>query len=256
MATLCAPNPFVHSNEVNALDSEERAQIVVQDQSDRRGNESAVFASPKSQPPRDPTSPVVFVSDSYVAEALPEDGPDSPEREYFMRCIVIGENNTGKHSILSANFGEEYHQIPEKPATDLLMKTKKVFKTTKKYHFWVQTLGAHNSAAKQAIWKTYYKCANAFIFVYDTTNKETFDALEKAVIEVQKVVPKDKFFGILVGTKSDMHVHRQVDFEDAMDFKKKYNFGHFIQTCTEVEEENAQILPRLDAKLKKTFEEI
>jgi len=257
MATLCAPNPFAHFQCLDFTDfDEERVHIEVQDLSNQRATESTAYSSPKSQPLRDRSSPAVFISDNYISEALPADGPDAPEREYFMRCVVIGENNTGKHALLCANFGEEYHQTSQKPLTDLVMKTKKGIKTTKKYHFWVQTLGASNSAAKQAIWKTYYKCANAFIFVYDTTNRESFEALEKAVKEVQKAVPKEQFFGILVGTKGDMHVHRQVDFEDAMEFKKKYNFSHFIQTCTSVEEETPQIIPRLDSKLKKTFEEI
>jgi hypothetical protein len=260
MATLSAPNPFAHSFGTESFYRvpehnvhTPRAQLVAQDQSDPKRSEA--FTSPKSQPPRAPSSPAVFVSDNYVVDALPKITADAPARDYFMRCVVIGQNDTGKHAILSSNFGEEYHQDCEKPVTDLLMKTKRVFKTTKKYHFWVQTLG-NTSAAKEAIWKTYYKAANAFVFVYDTTNKESFEALEKAVQEVLKVVPQEKFFGILVGTKNDMYVDRQVEYEEALDFKSRYNFSHFIETCSSVEEDTPQLLPRLYAKLKLTFEEI
>jgi len=178
----------------------------------------------------------------------------APEREYFIRCVVLGSKNAGKYSLINANLpGSTKPQ--QKNDVDLVMKQKVSFKTTRKYHFWVQTLG-ETSEMKEALWKTYYKWATAFVFVYDITNKESFEALEKAVQSVLKVVPREKFFGILVANKSDLQHEAVVDQNTANEFKEKYNLSHFVETNSSNESENALLLSKLDRKMKLTFEAI
>jgi len=204
-------------------------------------------------PPRE-NSPAVFVPEPVddILGAIDDD----VEREYFMRCVVIGGENTGKHSLVNANFSEELVQAPHKNGADLLLKTAVRSRTTKKYHFWVRSLSDNDTATKEAIWSAYYKTANTFVFVYDTTDKKSFEALEKAVRNVLQVVPQDKFFGALVGTKNDLYTQREVDYDAVVDFKRKYNFSHFIETNSSIESETPQMLPRIDSKLKLTFESI
>jgi len=210
------------------------------------------FVPQQSQPPRE-NSPAVFVPESCVDDNLGAID-DDVEREYFMRCVVLGAKNTGKHTLINSNFSEDSRKS-ENAGVDLMMKTSIRNRTTKKYHFWVNTLG-DNSATKEAIWKTYYKSANAFVFVYDITDKKSFEALEQAVRSVLQVVPQDKFFGVLVGTKNDRYAEREVDYEEAANFKLRYNFSHFIETCSSIETETPQMLPRISAKLKLTFESL
>jgi len=205
-------------------------------------------------PPRE-NSPAVFAPEPFVEDTFGAID-DNVEREYFMRCVVIGGENTGKHSLINANFSEELVQTPAKTSADLLLKTAVRSNTTKKYHFWVRTLGDNDTATKEAIWNTYYKFANAFVFVYDTTDKKSFEALEKAVRNVLQVVPQDKFFGVLVGTKNDLYTQREVDYDAVVEFKQRHNFSHFIETNSSIESETPQMLPRIDSKLKLTFESI
>jgi GTPase SAR1 family protein len=179
---------------------------------------------------------------------------EASEKEYFIRCVMLGAENTGKHTLINASFPGSVKPYP-RTSVDLFTKEKVQFKTTKKYHFWTRTLG-ETSETTEAIWKTYYKWANAFVFVYDTTNKESFEALENAVESVMRVVPREKFFGILVGTKSDLSQEKAVDSKLALDFKQKYNLNHFVETNSSIEKETAQMLQKLDAKLKLTFEAI
>jgi len=179
---------------------------------------------------------------------------ESPEREYFIRCVVLGAGNTGKHTLINSNLPDS-NNFKKSDGVDLLMKTKVQFKTTKKYHFWVRTLG-ETSQTKEAIWKTYYKWASAFVFVYDITDKESFKALEEAVKSVLQVVPREKFFGILVGNKNDLDKEAEVVYDEAVNFKQRYNFSHFIETNSSIEKEAPKLLPRIDSKLKLTFESI
>jgi small GTP-binding protein len=176
------------------------------------------------------------------------------EREYFMRCVVLGSTNVGKHSLI-ANLSEEQKQPRYRTGVSLVLKECMHLKTTKKYHFWMRTVG-EASETKDAIWKTYYKWATAFVFVYDISNKESFEALENAVKSVLEVVPQNKFFGILVGNKNDLSKQRAVDYNEAVNFKQKYNLMHFIETNSSLEKQNSQMMARLDSKLKLTFESI
>jgi small GTP-binding protein len=176
------------------------------------------------------------------------------EREYFMRCVVIGSINAGKHSLI-ANLSEEHKKLEIRTGVNLVMKTSMHLKTTKKYHFWMRTVG-ETCETKDAIWKTYYKWATAFVFVYDLTNRESFEALENAVKSVLEIVPQNKFFGILVGNKNDLSKQRAVEYNEAVNFKQKYNLNDFIETNSSIEKQASQIMPRLDTKLKLTFESI
>lgn len=207
----------------------------------------------ESQPPRN-NSPAVFASESCAAVPSVVADPDAPEREYFMRCVVLGSENTGKHTLIGSNIAENLEEQP-KTGANFLAKTAVSYKTTKKYHFWIRTLG-DDSATKEIVWKTYYNWATAFVFVYDITNKESFEALKKAVASVLEVVPREKFFGVLVGNKNELQGQRQVSYDEAVDFKLQYNFNHFIETCATIEKDTPQMIPRLDAKLKLTFESL
>jgi len=214
----------------------------------RSGNQHAKGRS--SQSTRE-NSPNVSTSDSFAADFL---SADSPEREYFIRCVIIGAENTGKHTLLNTNLPDSTGNLA-KSNIDLMIRKKIQFKTTKKYHFWVNTLG-ETSETKEIIWKTYYKWATAFVFVYDMTNKESFKALEKAVESVLQVVPREKFFGILVGNKSDLIDEIAVDDDEVTAFKDKYGFTYFIETNSSIEAETSQLLPRIDTKLQLIFESI
>jgi small GTP-binding protein len=204
-----------------------------------------------NQPLKSNNSPIDL--ENVVAASSAVKADELTEREYFMRCVVLGSINTGKHSLIS-NISEE-HKHRDKTGTNLLMKSSMQFKTLKKYHFWIRTLG-DASETKEAIWRTYYKWATAFVFVYDITNRESFEALENAVKSVLQVVPQEKFFGILIGNKNDLSKQRTVDYTQAANFKQKYNLNHFIETNSSREKETPHIMPRLDTKLNLIFESI
>jgi len=250
------------SPDKTCLEAQQRPESIIDSVSDQRRpceesvpsqvNSTSCGVPLSTQPPR-ANSPAVFAPECDYVETLPIPDEDSPDREYFMRCVMIGADNTGKHTLISSNFAEETRKASNE--SDLIMKKAVSYKTTKKYHFWVRSLG-DNSETKEAIWKSYYKSAHAFVFVYDTTNKESFEALETAVKSVLEVVPQEKFHGVLIGTKNDMYEQRAVDYDEVVDFKYKYNLRHFIETCSSNERETPQMLPRLDTKLKLTFESI
>jgi len=210
-----------------------------------------------AEPPQVTISPGVLLPDSFETDLHTANDADFGEREFFTRCVMIGARRTGKHELIKANFLNDKNEVPHtNTGVNFVNKSKTNFSTIRKYHFWVNTLGEEDSMVKKTVWKTYYKYATAFVFVYDTTNKKSFEALEKAVQSVLEVVPQEQFFGILLGTKNDINEQREVDCEDINNFRQKYNFSYYVETNSTQERENSQLIPRLNTKLKCTFEAI
>lgn len=201
-------------------------------------------------------SPLISIADSALPN-YPVIDEKSPEREYFMRCVVIGCQNTGKHSLINNNFPKEQaNPIRSQNTSDLLVKNTTKFRSSKKYHFWLQTLTDTTPKATENVWKAYYKSAQAFVFVYNTGSRQSFEALKKAIANVLQEVPKEKFFGVLVGTRSDEKAKRDVPIEEVYELKAKSNLSYLVEVDKGKEEQAPEILKILDSKLKLTFEAI
>lgn len=81
----------------------------------------------------------------------------------------------------------------------------------------------------------YLKSCDFIFVVYDTTNKETFDSIEKRIASVIKEAKKQNIKEpsfILVGTKSDLDNDRQVSPDDAKEKAKKLGIDEKL--CFEV----------------------
>ena len=69
----------------------------------------------------------------------------------------------------------------------------------------------------------YYKKSNAIIFVYDITNKESFENLKNLYKEVKQVVDFNNIFCYIVGNKNDQYLNEQVKKEDAKKYANSIN---------------------------------
>ena len=58
----------------------------------------------------------------------------------------------------------------------------------------------------------YYRGAQGFIFVYDITDRESFDKIEKLTEEVRAQIGDEHRFFMLVGNKCDKETDRKVSF--------------------------------------------
>ena len=72
----------------------------------------------------------------------------------------------------------------------------------------------------------YYKKSDAIIFVYDITNKESFDNLKNSYNEVKQIVDFNKIFCYIVGNKNDQYLVEQVKKEEAQKYANSINATH------------------------------
>jgi len=128
-------------------------------QSDDETNyESNGSSSPANADLR-PSSSFISSLDDFIPTGLSTEVElDGPEREFFMRTVVIGTQSAGKSSLINScfvNTEDGSAQNPqERPQVDLLMRTATNFNDTKKYHFWMRTLHRDDSEIKEILWKS------------------------------------------------------------------------------------------------------
>ncbi len=76
---------------------------------------------------------------------------------------------------------------------------------------------------------SFYKGSQLVVYVYDITNKDSFDNLSNWCDEVHKSVPISNYKGVLVGNKADLNEFRIIDLEIAQEFADEKGF-QYIET--------------------------
>lgn len=130
-----------------------------------------------------------------------------------IKLIVVGDSYTGKTSIISKYFNCNY-----KNDTRVDYYTK-VFNNIK-----VDTWDIKGGMSYNKITETYIRDANAFIILFDITDKSSFNNIsiwidrirENTNIDVNKYYPI-----LLLGNKSDLTTERRVLFSEANKYAKE-----------------------------------
>jgi GTPase SAR1 family protein len=74
----------------------------------------------------------------------------------------------------------------------------------------------------------YYRGANAFLLVYDVTDKQSFEHIQAWREEIDLTCPQN-VLKVLVGNKGDLTENKQVETEVAAEFAERYMMT-FIET--------------------------
>ena len=133
------------------------------------------------------------------------------EYDYLFKVLLIGDSSVGKTSLL-------LRYVEEKFSAE--------FQTTIGVDFKVSSFNMNGKSIKLQLWDTagqdrfknivasYYRGAHGIILMYDITNQNSFQNVQRWYDEsqnyLQKSVPR-----MLVGNKADLASQRTVRFEDA-----------------------------------------
>jgi small GTP-binding protein len=135
--------------------------------------------------------------------------------EYYdliFKTVIIGDSGVGKSNLLSRYLNNSF-------STEL--------KTTVGVEFGAKKLNIQGKMVKAQIWDTagqeryrsitsaYYKGAKGGLLVFDLTNEESFNSIDKWLKELKQECESDLVI-VLVGNKSDLTESRKVSFENAM----------------------------------------
>ena len=138
-----------------------------------------------------------------------------PKNVLEYKIIVIGDSLTGKTSFCNRFVGNEFDlEIKPSKETSCYIKTITLFdKEIKIYLLDVETHPLPIEEDEQI-----YKDVNGIIVLYDITNNESFEKIEKILSKAKKqckLVNDSSIPIIIVGNKNDLKFLRNINFTDA-----------------------------------------
>ncbi|KAI6657784.1 Ras-related protein ORAB-1 [Oopsacas minuta] len=147
------------------------------------------------------------------------------EYDYLFKLLIIGDSGVGKSSLL-LRFAEGTFT--------------KSYLSTIGVDFKLHTVNLDGKVVKLQIWDTagqerfrtilnsYYRGAHGIIVVYDVTDQDSFDNVEKWFKEIERCCTPN-VSKLLVGNKCDMTSTKIVDYTTAKEFADEANV-HFLET--------------------------
>ncbi len=138
------------------------------------------------------------------------------------RICIVGESNVGKTSILTRYCDETFKSsLTNTIGVDFRVLMLKYNDMNIKLQIW-DTAGQERF---KSICVNYFKSANGFIFIYDITNRKSFENLN-SWFDLVEQHNKNSICNFVVGNKCDLENMRQVSIEEGRDlaFSKKFNF--------------------------------
>ena len=143
--------------------------------------------------------------------------------EINLKILLIGDSSVGKTSILlkyiEDKFAENYVSTIgiEYKIKSLIINGKKVL-----LRIW-DTSGQERY---RSITQNFYRNANGILFIFDITNKETFDNIKNWLMDSDGC-EDHKVTKILVGNKIDNNENRKVDDDIIQKFAEKKGMKYF-----------------------------
>ena len=139
---------------------------------------------------------------------------------------ILGKYNTGNFSIWHWSFKGRYIRFFERfgPGTDGMAYEVNV----KNKNYIIDFQFPAGQQKFDCLSNRFILNKNCFIFVFDITNRASFDDIKnKYYINAKKLDIKVKHFWVLVGNKSDLRYKRKVSYEEANTFAKEKNMEYF-----------------------------
>jgi len=181
--------------------------------------------------------------------ATQKSGVGSPEYDYLFKLLLIGDSGVGKSSLLlrfaDNTFTESFISTI---GVDFKIRTLEIDGNTVKLQIW-DTAGQERF---RTITSSYYRGAHGIIVVYDVTNPETFNNVQKWLQEIERYAC-ETVHKLLVGNKCDLVSERKVSSDDAREFADQLNLV-FLETSakdsTNVEEAFSKMARSIKEKLE------
>ncbi|PVU92327.1 hypothetical protein BB561_003900 [Smittium simulii] len=138
----------------------------------------------------------------------------NPEYDYLFKLLLIGDSGVGKSCLLLRFADDTYTEsYISTIGVDFKIRTIELEGKTVKLQIW-DTAGQERF---RTITSSYYRGAYGIIVVYDVTDLESFNNVERWLQEIGRYA-SEGVNKLLVGNKCDLSESRAVDYTQAKEF--------------------------------------
>ena len=138
------------------------------------------------------------------------------ENNISLKILLIGDSMVGKTCLL-LNYVD--HVFPEDHIATIGVEYKDKYITKDNYNIRLQLWDTAGQERFNSITKNIYRGANGVLFVYDITNRQSFNSVKKWIKETESFDEDIK--GIILGNKIDLEDERKVDKDELEEFGKE-----------------------------------
>ena len=160
----------------------------------------------------------------------------SPEakEDFKLKIVVVGDSGVGKTNLIKRFISNEFSEnFKATIGVEFMSKAYRINKHLFKVEIW-DTAGQERYKSITAV---YYKGAKGALIVYDTTDKSTFDDIDKWMLEIKDKTSKDIKL-MIIGNKIDLKDEREVKNEEAM--KKAESLGIPLMEASALDSTNVK----------------
>eukprot|EP00732_Lithocolla_globosa_P005649 Lithocolla_globosa_v1_NODE_5978_length_1154_cov_2016.246588.p2 type:complete len:196 gc:universal NODE_5978_length_1154_cov_2016.246588:15-602(+) len=148
---------------------------------------------------------------------------NKPPKEY--KLVVVGGGGVGKSALtiqfIQSHFVDEYDPTIEDSYRKQCVVDDEVAL--------LDVLDTAGQEEYSAMREQYMRTGEGFLLVYSITSKSSFDEIYTFKQQILRVKDQDEFPMVLVGNKCDLVKDRQVETNEALDFKNKNQIFEFLE---------------------------
>ena len=151
--------------------------------------------------------------------------------ENALKVILLGEMMVGKTNLINRLMGDEFNENESATSTSSFCLKDLTIKGNK---YTIQVWDTIGQEKLRQLTKMFYTNSKIVIFVYDITNRESFEEIKNYwVNDVEEKLGKDVIKGI-VGNKIDLFLNEQISQIEVEEYAKSIN-AEFIVTSAKTD---------------------
>jgi small GTP-binding protein len=138
------------------------------------------------------------------------------KEDYKLKVVVVGDSGVGKTNLIKRFIQNTFTENSKATVgVEFISKSYKINEQVFKIEIW-DTAGQERY---KSITAAYYKGAKGALIVYDTTQKVSFENIDKWMREIKEKSSKDMKL-MIIGNKTDLKDERAVTTEEALEKAK------------------------------------
>ena len=175
-----------------------------------------------------------------------ESSEEDQKIKLSLKILLIGDSQVGKTSLL-LKYTE--HIFPEEHIATIGVEYKDRFIIRDNYNIRLQIWDPAGQERFHSITKNIYRNAHGVLFVYDITNRESFNNIKNWIRDLQNV--GNDVRAAILGNKLDLESNRVIKHEEIEEICREYNMP-FLETSAR---ENINVNEGFDLIVNELFKD-